>query len=357
LILTAPQSDLSTALEKVEFALSSGIAVHRQVLLDCTGEWVVFSAHNTTTAIKTAIPIPLAEEGDRLLLPPEAIRAVKAMPPGDVTLSKKDGRLILKSSLGPKYQLGYGNPADYMDVVFSKKTTFKIGIEQLLRAIRYRGAYRTDTVLITGQHFITTDKFRMTVVTHLGTPPWEAGEQVVVPSGFFPLAEKVLDSGGGDVDVIVQNNRVTFRQGMNAISTLRSDAKFPSFQTALDSFDLLGHFETTREDLLAACDRASVIARGHLPMKLDLKSKKGGEVSAFRTDVGTSEETLVGDWHVADYSIAFNAGMLRAMVSVLAPGDVRLSFDTNPKNMFHLDGPDDEQVGFVMMPMMSMMGT
>lgn len=347
--LIAQRDDLSRALDKVELALSSGIDLYRQILLEVDGKWAVLTGTNTTTTIKTALKVGHDEKAS-LLLPPEIARAVRSFDHGEVTLSKTASRLELVSEHGPKFRFGFGESDSYPKIEFKKTADFTLPHATFAKVIHYLSAIRTDVVALEGSDktLLFTDNFRLGIIdlgiTHDEVP------RVLMPMSLFTMAEKVL-TPGVDVEVIVEDRRVTLRQGMsgNAISTLRTDAKFPDLKSLIARLKPTGNLVAMKAELLGAADRAAVVASNLIPMKLDLKS--GGRkvlVSASRSEVGESDERINGTWTGGDLEISINVGFLVSIISVLGP-KITMDFG-GPNDMFSITSEDDPMAHFIMMP-------
>jgi DNA polymerase-3 subunit beta len=359
--LVAARDDLSRALDKVELALSSKIdtyrQIHMEVVLDMGVRWAIFTGTNSTTTIKTALGLGdvEADDGFKILLPPETTRAVRTLPDGDVTMTT-DGMLLgveLRSEHGPKFKLRYGDASSYPEISFRKRVDFTLPKNWLSQIIGYLGAIpKAELVAFengteNGQ-IVTTDGFRIGVID--SGVVFEFDEPVVIPTAIFRQAEKVL-TGSGDVQVIVERNRVTLRQGMNAISTMRSAKKFPSYKTILEADDTKDGwvFTTNKSALLAACDRAQVLTGAALPMRLKLEGSTRADVLASRTEVGDSEEHISGTWPGLPLTIGLNVDLFRPVIQSLTGDEVQLRF-SEPRTMFRISSPKDPNVRFIMMP-------
>ena len=354
--LVTTQEELSAALDKVELALSSKIDTYRQIHLEMfTDGWVVLTGTNSTLTIKTAFGAEVgAGAGFKSLLPPETARAVRTLPDGAVTLTASDGTVELKSEHGPKFKLRYGDATAFPEISIRKRADFKLPLNWLSQIIGYLGAVpKAELVLFengteNGQ-IVTTDGFRIGVID--SGVVFEFDESAVIPATIFRHAEKVL-TGSGDVEVVVERNRVTFRQGRNAISTLRSSKKFPSYKTILETDDKVDGwvFATNKSELLAACDRAQVLTGLHLPMRLKLEAEApGADVLATRTELGDSSEHISGKWPGLPLTIGLNVDLFRPVIQSLTGDEVELRF-SEPKTMFRISGPKDPSVRFIMMP-------
>lgn len=343
--LTAQRDDLSQALSKVELALSSGIDLYRQIHLAVDGKWAVLTGTNATTTIKTALKVDSSEElHHQLLIPPEVARAVRTFDPGEVTLSKNGTRLELQSEHGPKFRFGYGGADSYPRIEFKKKADFVLSKETFSKVIHYLGAIRTDTVALQGSELGFTDNFRLGII-NLDLVR-EDSERVLMPMSLFMQAERVLTSNA-DVEWIVEERRVTLRQGGSAISALRSATKFPDLKKLLGGLEPVGTFIAMKSELLGAMERASVVASNFIPMQMDLKSKQA-LISASRSDVGDSDEKIAVTWDGTDFKIALSIDFFRSIISVLGP-QITVDFG-EPNEMFRISSKDDPMVLFVMMP-------
>jgi DNA polymerase-3 subunit beta len=328
-----------------------------EVVLDMGVRWAIFTGTNSTTTIKTALGLGdvEADDGFKILLPPETTRAVRTLPDGDVTMTT-DGMLLgveLRSEHGPKFKLRYGDASSYPEISFRKRVDFTLPKNWLSQIIGYLGAIpKAELVAFengteNGQ-IVTTDGFRIGVID--SGVVFEFDEPVVIPTAIFRQAEKVL-TGSGDVQVIVERNRVTLRQGMNAISTMRSAKKFPSYKTILEADDTKDGwvFTTNKSALLAACDRAQVLTGAALPMRLKLEGSTRADVLASRTEVGDSEEHISGTWPGLPLTIGLNVDLFRPVIQSLTGDEVQLRF-SEPRTMFRISSPKDPNVRFIMMP-------
>jgi DNA polymerase III sliding clamp (beta) subunit (PCNA family) len=355
--LVASRDDLSTALDKVELALSSKIDTYRQILLELTLDgWAIFTGTNGTLTIKTAFAAESEDEaGDfKILLPPDTAKAVRTLPDGEITMTSNKTGIEIRSEHGPKFKLRYGDASAYPVISFRKKVDFKLPLDWFMQIIGYLGAIsKAELVLFengtaNGQ-IVTTDGFRIGVID--SGVVFEFDEPVVIPATIFRHVEKVL-TGSGDVEVIVETNRVTFRQGKSAISTLRSSKKFSSWKSLMETDSKADYwtFSTDKIELLRACDRAQVLTGIALPMKLKLEPEtKGADISASRSDIGESEEHISGRWPGLPLTIGLNVDLFRPVIQSLTGDEVDLWF-AEPKAMFRISSPKDPSVRFIMMP-------
>jgi DNA polymerase III sliding clamp (beta) subunit (PCNA family) len=359
--LVVQRNALSTALGKVELALTSGIDLYRQIHLElnesASPPWVVLTGTSTMLTIKTAFAAEeAASEGGvgdhsfKILLPPEAARAARTLPDGEVTLTSDAHTIEFQSEHGPRFKLRYSEDTSYPEITFRKKADFSIPLNGVLEIIGYINAIaKAETVLFESNKIIVTDGFRIGVID-TGAVFEFGDEPVVVPTALFHHAEKVLTMSG-DVQFIVQPNRVTLRQGRDAISVLRSSKKFPNYKSILESSGKDEHqtLVVKKADLLAACDRARVLTGFALPMRLILESG-GADMLATRADVGDSQEHIKGKWFGENpMTVGINIDLFRPIVQAMTGDEIALSF-SEPKTMFQIDSKDDPFVHYIMMP-------
>ena len=358
--LVVQRDALSEALGKVELALTSGIDLYRQIQLElnesASPPWVVLTGTSTMLTIKTAFAAEeAASEGGvgdhsfKILLPPEAARAARTLPEGEVTLTSDAHAIEFQSEHGPRFKLRYSDASVFPEITFRKKADFSLPLTGLLEIIDYINAIsKAETVLFESNKIIVTDGFRIGVIDTGAV--FEFDEPVVIPTALFQHAERVLTMSG-DVQVIVQPNRVTLRQGRDAISVLRSSKKFPNYKSILESSDKAKHetLVVKKADLLAACDRARVLTGFALPMRLILESG-GADMLAARADVGDSQEHIKGKWFGdGTMTVGINIDLFRPIVQAMTGDEIALSF-SEPKTMFQIDSKDDPFVHYIMMP-------
>ena len=125
------------------------------------------------------------------------------------------------------------------------------------------------------------------------------------------------------------------------------EGAFPNYRQLIpDSYP--SRLVASRESLLAAIDRASLVAEDHIPIRLSLSSS-GIDLSVSRQDVGGETEHVEAEYNGEEMTIAFNSRYLNDGVTAVEEETVALDV-LDPLKPGVLRGGEGEDFLYLLMP-------
>jgi DNA polymerase-3 subunit beta len=309
---------------------------------------------DTEITIKTTLEVEVLEEG-RTVIPAKLVsEAVRKLPAGAVSFTAKDGEVEITGN-GPRFNLREFDANDYPDVAAgSSSGGVEMDGDALVAALSQVGiAASSDDgrPTLTGVLFetesdhlrlVATDSYRLAV----RDVPGAAGvDTSLIP--YRALKELGRTIGADKISVAIGEREGTFGSQRGRMTARVIESSFPDYRRLLPD-EYPNRLTISRDALLEAVGRASLVAEDHIPVRLSLGSG-GVELSVTRQDVGGETEYIEAAYDGEDMVIAFNTRYLTDGVAAMKSESLLLE-TINPLKPGLLTAADDAAFRYLLMP-------
>jgi DNA polymerase-3 subunit beta len=306
--------------------------------------------------VRTTTEVEVLDEGTLVIPARLATEAIRKMPAGAVTLASSDGEVEIMGA-GPRFSLRE-LPVDEFphlgDVDF--EGSVEVDGDEMAAAIAQAtvgASVDSARPILTGVLFeqddegirlVATDSYRLAVRK---VPDVKLTEGGLVPArGLRELSRTV---GASRIQVSMQQREAAFGSSRGSLTLRLIEGTFPNYRQLLpESYP--NRVVVTKEGLLEALGRASLVAEDHIPVRLRLM-EGGVEVTVTRQDVGGETEHIPGEYEgeVDDVMIAFNPRYLTDGVSAIDAEEVQIEVTDGLKPSV-IRGVDDDRFTYLLMP-------
>lgn len=354
--IRAERDDLADVLTRAGRAVGtrSALPILQGVLCDVAGGTLRVTGTDTEITIETALDVEVLEEG-RTVVPAKLVgEAVRKLPPGAVAFNAKDGEVEIIGN-GPRFNLREFDATDFPDVA-SKENGAGVEMdgEALTAALNQVGVAASSDEgrpTLTGVLFetesdhlrlVATDSYRLAV----RDVPGVAGvNTTLIP--YRALKEIGRTIGADKVALSIGERDGTFSSERGRMTARVIESSFPNYRQLLPD-EYPNRLTISREALLEAVGRASLVAEDHIPVRLSLGAG-GVELSVSRQDVGGETEYIEASYEGEDMVIAFNTRYLTDGVAAMKSESLVLQ-TISPLKPGLLTAADDEAFRYLLMP-------
>lgn len=356
--IRADRDDLADVFSRANRAVGvrSALPILQGVLCEVTGSTLRVTGTDLELTVRTTADVEVMEEG-RFVVPGKLVsEAVRKMPAGAVTIGASDGEVEIVGK-GPRFSLREMAADDFPelgDPDFTAATS--VDGDQLAAAIAQAVVAASGDAarpILTGVLFesvddgirlVATDSYRMAVRE---VPGMSLDTTGLVPArGLRELARTI---GSSKVQVGLQAREAVFGSDRGSLSLRLIEGSFPNYRQLLpESYP--NNIVVSKEDLLEALGRASLVAEDHIPVRLKLMDG-GAEITVTRQDVGGESEHIEGTFTGQDDEvlIAFNPRYLSDGVAAMAGDQVQIDVIDGLKPSI-LRSPGHEEFLYLLMP-------
>jgi DNA polymerase III subunit beta len=351
--IVCAREELAQKLSVVGRGVSTRTAVQilSGILLRATGGRVELAATDMELSIRTSLEGQA--EGDGAVVVPGRLLVdlSRLLPASEVTIEHREEENILHVQCGPaEYRLNTYGAEDFPRLPDTDTAaTHTVSADTVLETLGSvsRAASRDEArPVITGilvrfgegkLVMAATDSYRL---SYRETPVQGAVPELeaIVPARALEELRRLV-SGGGTLELGVQENQVVFGTGGTWLTTRRIEGQFPKFDE-LRPKEFKYEVFLPREELLEVVRRTSVMAHRNSPRRLRFAE---GEVTV-RTqtqDVGEARETLPARFEGEPLEIGFNAEFLRDGIESAMGDELRLRL-IDPLRPGLIQGPGDD---------------
>lgn len=309
---------------------------------------------DTEITIQTELEVEVLEEG-RTVVPAKLVAdAVRKLPPGAVSFNAKDGEVEITGN-GPRFNLREFAADDFPDVA-SKADGASVDMDgdALTAALNQVGVAASSDEgrpTLTGVLFetesdhlrlVATDSYRLAV----RDVPGVAGvDTTLIP--YRALKEIGRTIGADKVSLAIAEREGTFTSARGRMTARVIESSFPNYRQLLPD-EYPNRLSISREALLEAVGRASLVAEDHIPVRLSLGAG-GVELTVTRQDVGGETEYIEAAYEGEDMVIAFNTRYLTDGVAAMKSETLILE-TISPLKPGLLTGAEDEAFRYLLMP-------
>lgn len=354
--IRAERDELADVFSRANRAVGTRAAlpVLQGLLCEVTGSTLRVTGTDLEMTVRTQAGVEMLEEG-RVVIPGRLLaEAVRKLPAGMVTVGTADSDVEILGK-GPRFTLRQLAVDDFPDLEESTLQGTEVDGEALVQAIsQVTVAASGDAArpILTGVFFessesglrlVATDSYRLAVRDLPGVG--------LEASGLLPargLRELARTIGATKVRVGLEEREGVFTSDRGSLHLRLIEGTFPKYETLLPSSYPV-QVVVSKEDLLDALGRVSLVAEDHIPVRLKLMDG-GVEVTVSRQDVGAEAEHIPGEFTGEDeVLIAFNPRYLADGVGAVATEQVRIQVIDGLKPGV-IDGVGDPDFLYLLMP-------
>jgi len=337
---------LCEALGKARLCLSKSLPILSCFRVDAYRGSLCFTATNLEQTIETWCEAEVEGYDKRFCVPGEKFSSiVKELPEDEFELSLEKS-LCIKSGKA-KFSLAVVDVEEFPEVNIPE---FKDKIDLVnfiycLKKVSFCTAQEYEREILkgvlVGKHIVATDGRRLAYTPCM----WEK-EDIIVPSAFVNLLEKVAE--GWEGEYAVDESRFTVRTNDAVVMTQLVDGKFPDWKGVLPKKDELDKvYVVSRETLMKAIKRVSLMSEKETRI---VRLKFGGgklSLHSYCTD-GQGEEEIEVEGN-AELEIGFNAVYLLEGLKACEGEEVRMMCkDSVSPALF--EQKDNPEWGYLLMP-------
>jgi len=269
------------------------------------------------------------EEGRTVVPARLAADAVRKLPPGAVRIDSAAGEVEITGN-GPRFRLREFSVEDFPNLaqglegpaVEIEGTALTSALAQVGVAASGDEARPTLTGVLfeeegEGLRLVATDSYRLAVRDLAGVAAGAAG---LVP--YRALREISKSIVGEKIAMRFGEREAEFSSERGTMTARVIEATFPNYRALLpESYP--NRLVVSREGLLDAIGRASLVAEDHIPVRMNLHDG-GVELTVTRQEVGEESEHLEGRYEGEEMTIAFNVRYLTDGVAAVNTDEVVL---------------------------------
>ena len=304
------------------------VEVLQGVLCEVTGGRLKVTGSDLEMTVRTEAEVEVLEEG-RIVMPARlTAEAIRKLPVGAVVIRAIDGEVEITGG-GPTFRLRQLAVEDFPRLGEGSGTGGEIDGELLGHAIAQvaiAASHDDARPILTGVLFeetedgvrlVATDSYRLAVRDLPGVN--------VGPAGLVParaLRELTRTVGAEKVTVGIGDREATFASVRGSLTVRLIEGTFPNYRQLLpDSYP--ARLEVNKEELLAAIDRAALVAEDHIPVRMEI-AEGGVELSVTRQEVGGTSELVEGSYSGEKVTIAFNPRYLSDGIAAISEDQVAI---------------------------------
>ena len=330
--LRAEHDDLTDVLARATRAVGTRapVEVLQGILCEVQGNRLKVTGSDLEMTVHTTLEVEALEEGKAVIPARLAAEAVRKLPPGAVTMKTDEGEVEIIGN-GPSFRLRQLALEDFPTLSDSVASPDGVQIsgDDLVQAVaQVAVAASNDDArpILTGVMFdtnegalrlVATDSYRLAV---RDLPGVEAGNAGLVPvRGLRELGRTI---GAEKIDVIVGEREATFSSDRGSLKVRLIEGTFPNYRQLIPD-EYANRLVVSKEAMVDAVDRASLVAEDHIPVRLEL-SDDGVDISVTRQEVGGSTERVEGTYGGEKMTIAFNPRYLSDGVAAIQDDEIVL---------------------------------
>jgi DNA polymerase-3 subunit beta len=350
--IVCARDDLAQKLGVVARGVSARTAVQilGGILLRAAGGQVELAATDMELSLRTSLDARVEGEGSVVVPGRLLVDLSRLLPANEVAIEHREDENVLHVRCGTaEYRLNTFGAEDFprlpaTDTAPTSTIAADVVLETLAsvgRAVSRDEArpVLTGILMRFGEGKLVmaaTDSYRLAYresPVEGSVPDLEA----IVPARALEELRRLV-TGGGTLELGVQENQVLFGVDGTWLTTRRIEGQFPKFDE-LRPKEFKHELVLPREELLEVVRRTSVMAHRNSPLRLQF-AEGGVTVWTQTQDVGEARETLPVRFEGEPLEIGFNAEFLRDGIESASGDELRLRL-IDPLRPGLIQGPDD----------------
>ncbi len=328
--LRAEHDDLTDVLARATRAVGTRapVEVLQGVLCEVQGNRLKVTGSDLEMTVHTSLEVEVIEEGKAVVPARLAAEAVRKLPPGAVTIRTEEGEVEITGN-GPSFRLRQLAVEDFPSLGEGPGAVDGVQLngDDLVQAIaQVSVAASGDDArpILTGVLFesnegsmrlVATDSYRLAV---RDLPGVEAGNGGLVP--VRGLREVGRTIAAEKINIAVGEREAAFTSDRGSLNLRLIEGAFPNYRQLIPD-EYVNRLTVSREAMMDAVDRASLVAEDHIPVRLEL-SDGGVDISVTRQEVGGTAERVEGAYSGEKMTIAFNPRYLSDGVAAIEDDEI-----------------------------------
>jgi len=344
--------------------VSSPKPIAQMILLDATGEVPIVMATDYEVGIRVQVSGLDAQDGAKLLLPPERFLSILRESPDETLNLESDGTSVRVWGQQSQFQLPTQNPEEFPPVEPFDAESYYQFPATLLRTIVARTAFATDP---TAGHYalggvlfelladrvigVGTDGRRLAKQEGPAESVGQAAEEnaPIVPIKAVQLLGRAVEGGEEQVEIAVRENDLVVRCGEITVRSRLVEGRFPPWRDVFPDTEGWPTVELSVGPMLSAVRQAAIVTGGER-RGVQFNVTEGKLVlAAHAAEYGESQVEMPIAYSGAEIAVSLDP---RFMIDFLRALDAEQSFVMRLR-----DGETpvvcttDDNYGYVVMPM------
>lgn len=327
--LRAEHDDLTDVLARATRAVGTRapVEVLQGILCEVQGNRLTVTGSDLEMTVHTSLEVEALEEGKAVIPARLAAEAVRKLPPGAVTIRTDEGEVELTGN-GPSFRLRQLAVEDFPTLTAAGTAGgVQVTGDDLVRAIGQVGVAASNDdarPILTGVFFeanegslslLATDSYRLAIKDLPGVDATSAG--LVPVRGLRELGRTI---GAEKIEVAIGEREATFSSDRGSLNLRLIEGAFPNVRQLIPE-EFTNRLTVSKEAMIDAVDRASLVAEDHIPVRLEL-GDGGVDVSVTRQEVGGTAERVEGNYNGEKITIAFNPRYLSDGITAIEDEDI-----------------------------------
>ena len=198
-----------------------------------------------------------------------------------------------------------------------------------------------------GMRLIATDSYRLSVA-ELPKVGFASEDQIIVPARALSEAARLFDDEA-EVTVTLSRDAVVFSSPTATLHSSLIQGAYPAYQTLVDGATkgATGSLSFDVAAMTAAVKRVALVCDSTTPVRLGL-SPDGIAVSAARSEIGTADEKVDGNYTGPEMAIGLNPRYLLESLEAIGAGTVTVALSDDIKPLLLRPSDDDTFVTLLM---------
>jgi DNA polymerase-3 subunit beta len=354
--IRAERDDLVDVLGRAARAVSprAPLPILQGLLVSVSGHMLRVTGTDLDMTVRTELEVEVLEEGETVVPARLITEAARKLPSGAVVLAAGEGDVELSGG-GPRFRFRELAAADFpavaepslQDAVEVDGDGFIAALSQVVVAASHDDA----RPVLTGVYFeateqglrlVATDSYRLAL---RDLPAVRSGMTGLVP--VRALRDLSRTVGSKKMRIAIGSRDASFASSRGTLTVRLIEGSFPNYRQLLPT-GYPNRLSVSRDALLQAIDRASLVAEDHIPIRMQLEAG-GVELSVSRQDVGGETEHVAADYQGEEMTIAFNSRYLNDGVAAVEEDQVVLDV-VDPLKPGVVRGAEGEEYLYLLMP-------
>ncbi len=199
---------------------------------------------------------------------------------------------------------------------------------------------------------VATDGHRLSLISRTLPAPPTGGKdrKVIVPRKAVAELKKYLEEADrGDVEIVLSQNHVAFREKHYTLLSRLIDGKFPNYTDIIPKHNP-NVLSVEREVLQGAVRRVSILS-DEKTHAIKLSLRKGEiQISSNHPEIGEAQEALAAEYAGEELEVGFNVRYLQDVAAAVHGKQIRILF-MDSLSPSRIEDPLDEGFLAIIMPM------
>ena len=319
-------------------------------------------ATNTDLGIESSVPVKIIKEGT-IAVPGTIINNLILNIQNDrnIIIETIEGNLKIKTDHSetliksqpfddfptiPKVSGGVSFGLDSKKLIKGLKSVwFSSSISSVKPELASVYIYTIDNDLI----FVATDSFRL-AEKRIKIEKNNNSFNVLIPLKNIPDIIRIFEEIGGEIDVCLSNNQISFSNNDNYVVSRLIDGVFPDYKQIIPN-EVKTEVIVLKQDLLSTLKISNIFSDKFNQINIKIfPSKKIFEITTKNSDIGENTNTIQASLSGEDISVNFNYKYIIDCLQSIDSDSVSLSFNGISKPMT-IRGVSDRSFTYIVMPM------